>query len=125
MEYANAVNLDAEYAKDIYNGILFTKNHFGRTDLSEFHGILLDLDLSILCSDEKTYLEYGKNILREYSHVKIPEIYKKRGEVLKGFLKHENFFYSKKFFGEDCEMRARQNIQKEIEILEGLFDSYA
>lgn len=95
-------------------GILFTKNHFGRKDLSEFHAVLLDLDLSILCSEPQDYDVYSAGIVKEYAHVKPLELLcEKRAEVLEKFLGHEKFYYSS-YFGPECEKRARDNMTREI-----------
>lgn len=79
-------------------------------------GLLLDLDLAILGSPWEHYLEYTRQIRREYAV--FPNILYKPGrkKVLEKFLERP-FIYQTDAFRRDFEQIARANIQAEIGLL--------
>lgn len=92
--------------------ILATKRHDaegGPPDL----GLFLDADLSILGTDEETYLAYSRAIREEYAWV--PEAAYRAGrlKVLTNFLRRDRLYYTEPL-AERFEARARRNLSDEI-----------
>ncbi len=110
-EILKTSSLPIEKNEKVWGYVMATKTHSsnGDTDLM----IFLDADLSILTSNRNTYLEYTKQIRKEYSWVDDEAFIKGRREVLKRYLDKGEIFYHhdvrKKF-----EKIARENIQFEI-----------
>ncbi|MGD1319684.1 HD domain-containing protein [Chryseobacterium sp. 2R14A] len=106
---------DLNIAKDdiqkVYAQILATKSH-QKSDGQDTN-FLLDADLSILGKDNKAYLEYTKQIRKEYSIY--PDFLYKPGrkKVLEYFLELESIFKTD-FFKAKYEVQARKNIEVEL-----------
>lgn len=95
--------------------ILATKHHKAES-LSNDTLLFLDLDLSILGADCKTYRSYSKAIKKEYSWV-AGDIYRReRSKVLERFL-HRDFIYNTTETRERFEAQARRNIEGELKEL--------
>lgn len=98
----------------VVNYILATKTHDsdGSNDLNYF----LDIDLSILGSEETIYDIYTKQISDEYSFY--PSFLYNRGrrKVLNSFLEKE-FIYKTEEYRSKLEEQARINISRELESL--------
>ena len=96
------------------NQILATKQHLENSDTDTNY--FLDADLSILGQPWEVYADYYKNVRKEYS------IYPKliynpgRKKVLTHFLTMDRIFKTDYFFGK-FEQQAKQNLQKEIDLL--------
>ncbi len=77
---------------------------------------LLDFDLKVLGSDWEEYLEYTKQIRKEYCIY--PDFLYKQGrkKALEHFLERDRIYYSQPFF-EKYEKQARKNILQEIELI--------
>lgn len=97
--------------------ILATKDH---TTLPDDAGtdlkIFLDFDLKILGEDRDVYQQYMKQIRREYALVPDFLYNPGRKKVLKKFMQ-ARFLYKTKVFRDLYEMKARENIQFEIDQL--------
>lgn len=94
--------------------IIDTKSHqlSGHNDTN----YLLDADLSVLGKDLNTYMEYTRNIRKEYS-VYPDFLYKPgRKKVLKHFLELESIFKTE-YFKEKYEVQAKENIEAELRLL--------
>jgi len=76
----------------------------------------LDLDLSILGASWPSYQQYAAQIRQEYQHVPSQLYQQGRSQVLEKFLERETIFYSK-IFQERYEKQARENMQREIQLL--------
>ncbi|WNH08780.1 hypothetical protein [Thalassobellus suaedae] len=102
--------------KTIKNLIISTKKHELILKENNDNSYLLDIDLSILGSDWKTYETYIKNIRKEYAM--FPDfIYKKgRKKVLQHFLERKTLYFTE-FYKNKFEQQARENLLKEIELL--------
>ena len=76
----------------------------------------IDADLSILGSDNKSYLNYSRQIRKEYRH--FPDILYKPGrrKVLAAFLEMKNIFKTK-YFQDKYEEQAKINILDELKSL--------
>ncbi len=96
------------------NQILATKNHRFSDDRDT--NIFTDSDLAILGQTEDVYIEYAKQIRKEYSI--IPKLLYNKGriKVLTHFMEMERIFKSDYFFHE-FEAKARQNIDNELMML--------
>jgi predicted metal-dependent HD superfamily phosphohydrolase len=79
-------------------------------------GLLLDIDLSILGSDETAFDEYDRSILAEYQWVPEQSYLQAREEVLSFFVDRERLFHTAPF-RRRCEESARKNIVRALERL--------
>ena len=94
--------------------IMATKNHELPEVMSSFDiKFFLDIDLSILASTRKAYMEYTKQIRREYSIYPDFLYYKGRKKVLQHFLNMETI-YKTELFQNLWEETARNNILHEL-----------
>ncbi len=94
--------------------ILATKSHIKSTDSDTNY--FTDADLSVLGQTWETYSLYYKNVRKEYS-IYPDFIYKPgRKKVLNHFLSMDKIFKTN-FFYNKYEIQAKQNLQKEIELL--------
>ena len=110
------LHLEQNTLENIEQLIISTKKH--EIVLSETldNAYLLDIDLSILGSDWKTYQKYTENIRKEY-RVYPSFIYNKgRKQVLQSFLERDTLFFTQPYQSK-FETQARKNILKEIELL--------
>lgn len=96
--------------------IISTKKHQLILIENKDNDILLDLDLSILGSNWKTYQQYIKNIRKEYKIYPNFMYNPTRKKVLKHFLNRENLYFTERFQNQ-FENQARKNIEKEIQLL--------
>ncbi len=80
-------------------------------------GVFLDLDLSILGASEDDYDGYTKQIREEYKHYSEDEYRNGRIRVMQGFLNRKRLYFSDYFYNR-YEVRARENIDREIKSLE-------
>ncbi len=76
----------------------------------------LDIDLSVLGKERKQYIEYCKNIRKEFFAIPDDVYEKERRNVLTKFLKRNRIFNSVYFF-DKYEDKARENIQFELEFI--------
>ncbi|WP_315056458.1 hypothetical protein [Chryseobacterium indoltheticum] len=113
-ENLGILGLSNEDVQQIYEQILATKSHKKSDD--EDTNFLLDADLSILGKSPQVYLEYTKQIRKEYSIY--PDFLYKPGrkKVLQHFLALENIFKTE-YFKNKYETQARENIEYELSIL--------
>lgn len=98
----------------IYEQISATKSH--KKSDNEDTNFLLDADLSVLGKSSEIYLEYTKQIRKEYSIY--PDFLYKPGrkKVLQHFLDLESIFKTD-YFKNKYENQARKNIEVELENL--------
>ena len=92
--------------------ILATKKHEAEGDQPDA-GLFLDADLSILGTDEETYLAYSEAIRQEYAWVPEPAYREGRAKVLTNFLRRERLYYTEPF-AQRFEAQARRNLSDEI-----------
>lgn len=99
---------------EISEQILATKSHQKsyKTDIN----YLLDADLSVLGKDTQTYLDYIKQIRKEYSIYPDFLYNPGRKKVLKHFLDLENIFKTEDFRNK-YESQAKENIEFELKNL--------
>ena len=108
------LNVNTASVEKIFEQIIATKTHQKSDDNDTNY--LLDADLSILGKDLETYINYTKKIRKEYSIY--PDLLYRPGrkKVLQYFLELKNIFKTEDF-REKYEVRARKNIQFEIDNL--------
>lgn len=106
-----SLGLNHEDIQKVYLQILATKSHKKSDDIET--NILLDADLSILGKDDEVYLEYTKQIRKEYSIY--PDFLYKPGrkKVLEHFLQLQSIFKTD-YFKAKYEVQARKNIEVEL-----------
>jgi predicted metal-dependent HD superfamily phosphohydrolase len=111
-----SLNLEGKRIENVQNLIISTKKHQIILDQNEDNAYLLDFDLSILGTDWKTYEMYTKQIRKEYKIY--PDFMYKPGrkKVLLHFLERETLYFTKAIRNE-LENQARENLNKEIELL--------
>lgn len=76
------------------------------------------MDLSILGSDRIRFLEYEKQVRREYSWVPAAVYSAKRTELIQRFLAPPRIFATDRFHGK-YEGQARSNLQMSVRMLSG------
>ena len=91
--------------------ILATKGHQVSDDPDTNY--FTDADLSILGADSSSYLEYTRQIRKEYEHYPDPDYKKGRAAVLTYFLNMKSLFKTE-FFKDRFEKQARLNMQNEL-----------
>jgi predicted metal-dependent HD superfamily phosphohydrolase len=108
------LGLSPERIERCRNQILATKHHLPSNDPDENY--FLDADLSILGTEENTYMDYTRKIRKEYSH--LPDLMYKAGrrDVLTRFLSMD-FIFKTSYFKCKFEDQARRNILKELKQL--------
>jgi predicted metal-dependent HD superfamily phosphohydrolase len=113
-ERLESLGVNNDKIQNIYEQILATRSH--KRSENEDTNFLLDADLSILGKSDEAYLEYTKQIRKEYSIY--PDLLYKPGrkKVLKHFLELENIFKTEYFRGK-YEIQARENIKSELKNL--------
>ena len=95
--------------------ILATKTHQAPENDIDTH-VFLDADLSILGASSSEYHIYTQGIRKEYSWLSESEYRLGRMQVLQKFLQRERIYFNAEIF-DAREIKARQNIQAEIESL--------
>lgn len=113
-ERMKQISVPAEVIELCKKQILATKSHL--TAMDQDTNYFTDIDLSILGQDWNTYSDYYKNVRKEYA-VYPDFLYNPgRKKVLQHFLAMDRIFKTD-LFHDKFELRARQNIQKEMELL--------
>lgn len=108
------LNISNDRISIIYNQILATKSH--KTSDDSDTNFLLDADLAILGQDWNVYENYTHQIRKEYSIYPDFLYTPGRKKVLIHFLEFDEIFKTE-YFKQKYERIARENIQREIELL--------
>ena len=99
---------------DCFKLILGTKSHKLSDDLLTFDAkFLMDIDLLILAESREVYLQYVRNIRREYGVFPDLIFNRARKEVLRRFLTSERIFKTVIFYDLN-EKKARENLAYEL-----------
>ena len=101
--------------------ILITQNHQAQTNEID-RQIFLDADLSILGASQPIYQNYAIAIRQEYTWLSPSEYCLGRMQVLTKFLQRERIYHTQQMFTE-LEIKARQNMQEEIQFLSAVNDN--
>ncbi len=113
-EQLTALELPAEIISRCEAHILATRDHAWSADNDSNY--FTDADLSILGSDTDHYLEYARNIRKEFSAYPEPLYAEGRKAVLRRFLARDTIFNMPEL--DRLEEQARQNMQQELKLLE-------
>ena len=100
-----------------FDQIMSTKQHALQGDFQSFdEKLFLDLDLDVLSWPSEDYRTYTRQIRREY-RIFPSFLYKKgRAAAMLKFLERERLYFTDFYFSEK-ELLARQNIKKELDLL--------
>lgn len=109
-----AINYPKEKIRLCGEQILATKSHSMSTENDT--NLFTDADLSILGSDWETYLEYSRQVRKEYAIYPDFMYYPGRKKALRHFLDMENIFKTP-YFKQKFEQQARTNLATEIQML--------
>ncbi|WP_299550746.1 hypothetical protein [Seonamhaeicola sp.] len=111
-----SLEIDEKMAHLIQKLILSTKNHQIILGENDDNAYFLDMDMSILGAEWPTYLKYLKSIRKEYAI--FPNFMYKKGrkKALNHFLDRKTIFFTKPFQAK-FESQARENINREIDLL--------
>ncbi len=116
MKMLRQLGVEQERIERVETQIMLTQKHIALTTAPFDDRLLLDLDLSILATDDSTYKAYGQQVRKEYKMY--PMFLYKRGRkaALRSFLERDRVFYTPYFY-EWGEEKARENLRREIERL--------
>ena len=130
-KFAKNTNLHPSNVQLVVSYILATKHHTISESSSEGKSIVdcsntvsqdplhlfLDMDMSVLGKVSEAYQQYAILIRKEYSFVPADIYCSKRADILEHFLIQSKRIYHTSLFYDAFELRARHNVQKEIELL--------
>jgi len=120
--FANEAGLDTKLIRKVTQLVEATVKHaIGEHVRAKEIGdlkLFLDFDLAVLGWEWEQYAEYAAQIRREYAIYEEKEYKTGRAKVLKAFLERERLYFSDQFYRESEDF-ARQNIKREIEMLDG------
>ena len=103
--FQNAVKPEIiERVKDL---IILTKDHAAPHSVDA--KLMLDIDLSILGTEQHVYAQFEKDIRREYKRVPSFIFKKKRKEVLRSFIERPRIYHTPHFFN-TLETQAKHNL---------------
>ncbi len=114
IERMQLLSVPKEIIKRCENQILATKHHKVSEDTDTNY--FTDADLAILGSNWETYEQYYKNVRKEYAAYPNLVYNSGRKKALKHFLTMDNIFKTE-YFHQKFEKAARENIQREIDLL--------
>ena len=116
--FLREIGLEDYVIRRIQKLILWTGNHFQLIDKDDRDtAFFLDLDLSILGSENIRYRHYMEQVRDEYVFIPFREYRKGRIKLLKRYLFVKSIFKTA-YFQRRFEQQARSNIQYEIAFLE-------
>lgn len=107
-----------KYAEMVYDLILLTNHKKKSYDIND--QIIMDIDMSILGEPEDVFLEYEKNIRKEYSFIRAEEYVAGRTQFLNGLLSKDSIFQTD-FFNDRYGKQAFANINKLISALPDMY----
>jgi predicted metal-dependent HD superfamily phosphohydrolase len=111
-----AAGCGEEVAQRVQGLVLATQGHEATGDPDA--RLLLDIDLAILGAAPARFDEYEQQIRAEYAHVPEPQFRAARSQVLASFLARPRIFLTSAFH-DALEHRARENIARSLEALQG------
>jgi predicted metal-dependent HD superfamily phosphohydrolase len=110
-------NLGTEMREEVGRLIRLTKTH--QVEAADKLGaILISIDLSILAADPARYDAYATAIRKEFAHVPDAAYRAGRSDVLRRFAARPVIFPDA-VFARACDRSARENLARELEMLEG------
>lgn len=117
IEFLTKIKYEKYKIKKVNELILRTKDHTIQNGNEDFDTkVFLDLDLLILGTNRDSYIEYTKNIRKEYTD--IPDgVYKEARKKFLTNLLNSKIIYKNKKFQQIFEKPAKENIKFELEKL--------
>ncbi|MBM9548965.1 hypothetical protein JWG40_18200 [Leptospira sp. 201903074] len=116
-ERLSELRIATERIETCIEEILATKSHRLGDRCHPDTSYFLDIDISILGSEEIKYYEYAKNIRKEYSIFSREDYQKGRIQVLDHFVENIRLFHTD-FFFDKYEIKSRHNVKLEIHSLQ-------
>lgn len=107
----------------IYDCIMLTSKHlsdFDSKDLTLYEALMLDIDLSGFYD---SFRDDSLLIRREYFFIEGKQYYTNRKKFLEKLLNKDRIYYTDYFFNK-CEIKARENIKKQIAETEKILNKY-
>lgn len=104
-------NIEFSVCNRVYNHIIITKEHVAPDNNDS--RFMLDIDLSILGTQEDVYDQFEKDVRYEYRKVPRFLFRRKRKEILKRFLERKHI-YQTEYFRTHFEAQARLNLKRVI-----------
>lgn len=114
-EILNALRLPEEKVQRCVDMILATKTHSVSVDMDINY--FTDADLSILGQDWERYIQYAKDIRKEYAIYPDEQYYPGRARVIQHFLDMPRMFKTEYFYAQ-YEQQARANLERELQFYE-------
>ncbi len=108
-----SMNFDQKRVKNVQKLIISTKKHEILLHENSDNAYLLDFDLSILGTDWETYLNYTRQIRKEYKIYPDFMYNSGRKKVLQTFLERKSLYFTETYKMR-FEAQARKNLNKEI-----------
>lgn len=105
-------NFDDSFIERVYDLIILTKHPSNTDDNDALY--LIDIDLLILSSEPKIFIEYCDNIRREYNWVPEDIYNKKRTEFLSSMILDEEIYKTSSY--KQNNVLAKENILKELKL---------
>lgn len=118
VKYARKMGLDEKFIGEVADMIPYTKHSAQLTGMADRYKYLVDVDLSILGEDEKTFDAYEDGVRFEYAFVPQELFNAGRAKILREFL-NRPFIYETEPFRQEYEGRARANLTRSIAKLTG------
>lgn len=111
------IHIREEFAQRVYSLIMATMHTEPPPNLDA--AVLVDIDLAILGQPQNVYNEYENNIRKEYQCIPFEKFKEERIKILQGFLDRQYIYYTE-FFNKKYEAQARQNLQNQLDSLNGV-----
>jgi len=113
--YFDCIQLDYDERKaTTVHKLVMATQHFKTVPQTQDEKLIHDLDLATLGGEPEDYEKYVKLIREEYKFIKSDRIFSQgRLQILEKFLNRDSIFITK-YFQDNFEKRARDNLRREI-----------
>lgn len=112
-QWLQKLKLDASIIQSVERSILATQNHQSNNELTQ---LFLDMDMSILASDQQAYESYTEAIVKENRRFPSFLFRMKRKQFIKNTLKKSEIFLTE-LYRNRYELIARTNLLRELNTL--------
>lgn len=113
------VGVNPEICESIRDTIRVTSHNIEPASIDQC--VIIDCDIAIFGSKWKRFLEYEKQIRKEYDHIPDNMFKHIRIDIFNKFLDRQSIYYTPILF-DALEEKARQNLQRAIKTLENSYD---
>lgn len=110
--------LDANMCQVVCDYIIATKKHDVSSSDDRDLQYFIDFDLAVLGAERIKYTQYAAHIRHEYIHVEKNVYCLERSKFMRTFLMNTEHIYATTVFRDLLEVRARENISWECDLLE-------